>query len=158
MSNSEKISLPGCDDAKDECPAGCQSWVCTTCLKFLAKSLMRGTTSSASGTASFPPAQKSYCMSTTRSTSFSLVCMGTSLGKGSGASLESWKPVYNDINGNGTHDIRQFPLILKYRPEGSALQFINYGWRNATREIDAPASLQCHGRIAGNSRQPRDKM
>src|SRR3990170_1298109 len=104
------------------------------------------------------PTQKSYCMSTTRSTSFSLVCMGTSLGKGSGASFESWKPVYNDINGNGTHDIRQFPLILKYRPEGSALQFINYGWRNATREIDAPASLQCHGRIAGNSRQPRDKM
>src|SRR5688572_17096944 len=119
---------------------------------------MRGTTSSASGTASFPPAQKSYCMSTTRSTSFSLVCMGTSLGKGSGASLESWKPVYNDINGNGTHDVREFPLVLKYRAEGSALQFINYGRRNATREINAAAGLQCHGRIAGNTRQPRDKM
>jgi hypothetical protein len=53
--------------------------------------------------------------------------MGTSLGKGRGASLESWKPVDNDINGNGTHNIRQLPLVLEYGAERSALQFINYG-------------------------------
>src|SRR5829696_5102395 len=97
-------------------------------------------------------------MSTTRSTSFSLVCMGTSLGKGRGASLESWKPVDNDINGNGAHDIRQLALVLEYGAEGSTLQFINYGRRNAAGQIDAAAGLKRHGRVTGNARQPGDEL
>src|SRR5580658_1141826 len=62
-------ALPGCDEANDKWPRGCQSWVSTTLRKRAARPLTTGTTSLPRGTASAPPGQKSFCTSTTMRTS-----------------------------------------------------------------------------------------
>src|ERR1041385_3433519 len=46
---------PGCVDANERCPGGCQSWVSTTWATRCASLLMTGTTSSPRGTARAPP-------------------------------------------------------------------------------------------------------
>src|ERR1700753_720727 len=53
-------------DAKERCPAGCQSWVRTTFSNAGAIRLMTGTTSSPPGTARAPP-MNPFCTSTTMS-------------------------------------------------------------------------------------------
>src|SRR5262245_56416396 len=63
---------PGCDEANDRWPAGCQSCVSATCGNFSARRLINGTTSSPRGTASAPPGQKSFWTSTTRRRSVSV--------------------------------------------------------------------------------------
>src|SRR5579863_2538299 len=62
---------PGCEEAKEAWPGGCQSWVRTTWAKRRVRSLIGPTTASPSGTASAPPGQKSFCTSTTMRTSVS---------------------------------------------------------------------------------------
>src|SRR5918996_6020692 len=57
--------FPGCEEAKEAWPRGCQSWVSTMFSKRAASRLMSGTTSSPFGTARAPPGQKSFCTSTT---------------------------------------------------------------------------------------------
>src|SRR3990167_11555198 len=61
---------PGCWLAKLLCPGGCQSWVNSTWAKAAARRLTLATTSSPPGTARAPPAQKSFCTSTTSSRSW----------------------------------------------------------------------------------------
>ena len=55
-----KGDLPECADAKDECPAGCQSCVRITASKSSIIALICSTTSSPPGTAKAPPGQKSF--------------------------------------------------------------------------------------------------
>src|SRR5580704_426581 len=62
---------PGCEEANDKWPRGCQSWVSTTLRNRAAIRLTIGTTSSPRGTASAPPGQKSFCTSTAMRTSLS---------------------------------------------------------------------------------------
>src|SRR5262245_55872896 len=61
--------LPGCVVAKEKWPGACQSCVSTTWWNRAARRLTIGTISSPCGTASAPPGQKSFCTSTTMSTS-----------------------------------------------------------------------------------------
>src|ERR1700760_1232532 len=63
--------LPPCAEAKDTCPAVCQSWVITTLLKPLAILLMTGTTCSPSFTARLPPGRKQFWTSITSNTEVS---------------------------------------------------------------------------------------
>src|SRR5580704_1054032 len=76
---------PGCADAKDACPRGCQSWVSTTLAKLSARRLTSGTIESPSSTASAPPGMKSFCMSTTRRTSRSSIAIPTVMASHLGA-------------------------------------------------------------------------
>src|SRR5215216_1693251 len=62
---------PECVDAKEKCPAGCQSWVSTAWWNLCARRLTSGTTSSPHSTGSLPPGQKSFCTSTTSNRSSS---------------------------------------------------------------------------------------
>src|SRR6202042_260018 len=67
--------LPGCEEAKEIWPVGCQSWVSTTLAKRSPRRLTSGTIASPSATASAPPGMKSFCMSITRRTSRSSIAI-----------------------------------------------------------------------------------
>src|ERR1700740_3552527 len=62
---TSKGFVPGCDEANEAWPGGCQSCVSTTLSKRAASRLIIGTTSSPLGTASAPPGMKSFWTSTT---------------------------------------------------------------------------------------------
>src|SRR5271166_2564400 len=62
-------------EAKEACPAGCQSWVTTTWAKRRASALTSGTIESPSSTANAPPGMKSACRSMTSRTSLSSIAI-----------------------------------------------------------------------------------
>src|SRR5918999_2339746 len=73
--------LPGCEEAKEAWPRGCQSWVRTTLSNFATSRLITGTTSSPFRTASAPPGQKSFCTSTTMRHCMSFLLDGEAAGE-----------------------------------------------------------------------------
>src|SRR5262245_5178276 len=79
---------PSCQAlAKEAWPGGCQSWVSTMWAWRAIRRLTTGTTAAAPGTASAPPSQKSFCMSTTINASFGMASRSVAIGRDISARL-----------------------------------------------------------------------